>query len=133
MNRGHEMAEKKIIVVDDDESIRKTFFLMFKKNYRVLLAKDSEEALRDYKSCKFDLIIADLRLPRLNGLEMIGRFRKLGFRGEAILISGHPDCVSIEDLSQHAIGHFFSKPLDFQALTRSIEYLLQPNEARSQL
>jgi two-component system response regulator HydG len=125
------MAEKKIIVVDDDESIRKTFFLMLKKQYRVFLAKDSEEALRDHKGCKFDLIIADLRLPRLSGLEMIARFRELGFRGEAILISAHPDCVSVEELSRHAIGHFFSKPLDFQALTRSIEYLLQPREARA--
>jgi DNA-binding NtrC family response regulator len=125
------MAEKKIIVVDDDDSIRKTFFLMFKKKYRVLLAKDSEEALRNHKNCKFDLIIADLRLPRLNGLEMIGRFRELGFRGEAILISAHPDCVSVEELTQNAVGYFFAKPLDFQALTRSIEYLLQPDEARA--
>lgn len=125
------MQEKKIIVVDDDESIRKTFFLMFKKQYQVLLAKDSEEALRNHKNCKFDLIIADLRLPGLSGLEMIARFRKLGFRGQAILISAHPDCISVEDLSQQAVGHFFSKPLDFQALTRSIEFLLQPNEARA--
>ncbi len=125
------MAEKKIIVVDDDESIRKTFFLMLKKKYRVFLARDSEEALRDHKTCKFDLIIADLKLPRLNGLEMISRFRELGFRGEAILISAHPDCVSVEELDHHSIGYFFSKPLDFQALTRSIEYLLEPHEARA--
>ena len=123
------MSEKKIIVVDDDESIRKTFFLMFKKQYQVLLAKDSEEALHDYRKCKFDLIIADLKLPGFSGLEMIARFRELGFHGEAILISAHPDCVSVEELSRFRIGYFFSKPLDFQALTRSIEYLLQPKEA----
>ena len=125
------MSKKKILVVDDNESIRKTFFLMFKKQYEIFLAKDSEEALRNHKSCRFDLIIADLKLPGLSGLEMITRFRSLGFRGEAILISAHPDCVAVEDLSRPSIGHFFSKPLDFQALTRSIEYLLQPNEARA--
>lgn len=123
------MAEKKILVVDDDESIRKTFFLMLKKQYRVFLGKDSEEALRDYKNGKFDLIIADLKLPGSSGLEMIARFRELGFRGEAILISAHPDCVSVEELSRFGIGYFFAKPLDFQALTRSIEYLLQSEEA----
>ena len=123
------MAEKKILVVDDDESIRKTFFLMLKKQYRVFLGKDSEEALRDYKNGKFDLIIADLKLPGSSGLEMIARFRQLGFRGEAILISAHPDCISVEELSRFGIGYFFAKPLDFQALTRSIEYLLQSEEA----
>jgi two-component system response regulator PilR (NtrC family) len=123
------MSEKKILVVDDDESIRKTFRLLLKKQYNVLLARDSEEALREYKSLKFDLIIADLRLPRLTGMELIARFRDLGYRGEAIVISAHPDCISIDELGRHAIGHFFAKPLDLNVLSRSIDYLLQPKEA----
>jgi len=123
------MAEKRIVVVDDDESIRKTFRLLLQKQYRVLLAKDSEEALREFGSLKFDLIIADLRLPQISGLELIARFRGLGYRGEAILISAHPDCISIDELSRHAIGHFFAKPLDLNVLSRSIEYLLHPKEA----
>ncbi len=123
------MSEKKILVVDDDESIRKTFRLLLKKQYHVFLARDSEEALSEYKSLKFDLIIADLRLPRLTGLELIARFRDLGYRGEAIVISAHPDCISIDELGRHAIGHFFAKPLDLNVLSRSIDYLLQPKEA----
>jgi DNA-binding NtrC family response regulator len=120
------MLEKKIIVVDDDESIRKTFSLMLKKKYRVYVAKDSEEALRLFKNLKFDLIVADYRLPHLSGLELIGRFREMGYRGEAILISAHPDMIKIEDLSRYSIGHFFAKPLDFHVLTRSIDLLLPP-------
>ncbi len=122
------MSEKKIVFVDDDESIRKTFFLMFKKNYRVYLAKDSDQALREFKNLRFDLIVADYRLPHLNGLEMIGRFRDLGYKGDAILISAYADLIKIEDLERYAVGHFFVKPLDFHVLTRSIEYLLQPRE-----
>jgi DNA-binding NtrC family response regulator len=123
------MIEKKILVVDDDESIRKTFHLLLKKQYGVFLAKDSEEALREHKGLKFDLIIADLRLPRLSGLDLIARFRDLGYRGEAIVISAHPDCISIDELGRNAIGHFFAKPLDLNVLSRSIDYLLQPREA----
>jgi DNA-binding NtrC family response regulator len=123
------MIEKKILIVDDDESIRRTFQLLLKKQYRVFLAKDSEEALRDHKSVNFDLIIADLRLPRLNGFELIDRFRDLGYRGEAIIISAHPDCISIDELGRHSVGHFFAKPLDLTILNRSIDYLLQPKEA----
>jgi DNA-binding NtrC family response regulator len=122
------MSEKKIVFVDDDESIRKTFLLMFKKDYRVYLAGDSEQALREFKHLRFDLIVADYRLPRLNGLEMIGRFRELGYRGEAILISAYSDLIRIEDLDRFRVGHFFVKPLDFHVLTRSIECLLGPKE-----
>jgi len=118
------MSEKKIVVVDDDESIRKTFFLILNKNYKVYLAKDSREALQRFKKAKIDLIIADLKLPYLNGLEMITRFRESGYRGEVILISAYPDLVKIDELNSLSISHFFVKPLDLDAFNRSIDYLL---------
>lgn len=121
------MPEKRIVFVDDDETIRKTFRLMFKGAYRVFLAGDSAEALKEFRHLRFDLIVADYRLPGLNGLEMIGRFREMGYRGEAILISAYSDLIRIEDLERFRVGHFFVKPLDFHVLTRSIAYLLDEN------
>ena len=118
------MPEKKIIIVDDDESIRKTFFLILQKNYRVYLAKDSKEALQRFKRAKIDLIIADFKLPYLNGVEMIAKFRELGYRGNVILISAYPDLVNIDELSRLSISHFFVKPLDLDSLNRSIDHLL---------
>jgi len=118
------MSEKKIIIVDDDESIRKTFFLILNKNYRVYLAKDSREALQRFKRAKIDLIIADLKLPHLDGVEMIAKFRELGYRGNVILISAYPDLVKIDELSRLSISHFFVKPLDLDSLNRSIDHLL---------
>ncbi|GAG30446.1 unnamed protein product [marine sediment metagenome] len=119
-----EMSKKKIVVVDDDESIRKTFFLILHENYRVYLAKDSREALQRFKKAKIDLIIADLKLPYINGLEMIARFRESGYKGEVILISAYPDLINVDKLSHLSISHFFVKPLDLEALNRSIDYLL---------
>ena len=118
------MSDKKIIIVDDDESIRKTFFLILNKNYRVYLARDSKEALQRFKRAKIDLIIADLKLPYLNGVEMIAKFRELGYRGNVILISAYPDLVNIDELSRLSISHFFVKPLDLDSLNRSIDHLL---------
>lgn len=118
------MLGKKIVVVDDDETIRKTFFLILHKNYRVYLAKDCQEALDRFKEAKVDLIIADYKLPHLTGLELIAKFRESGYKGEAMLISAYPDLIRIEDLSRYAISHFFVKPLDLNALNRSIDFLL---------
>lgn len=118
------MTEKKIVVVDDDESIRKTFFLILHKNYQVYLAKDSKEALQRFKNAKINLIIADLKLPYMNGLEMIAKFRESGYRGEVILISAFPDLVNVDELTNLSISHFFVKPLDLDALNRSIDDLL---------
>ena len=119
------MSEKKIIVVDDDESIRKTFFLILHENYRVYLAKDAKEALQRFKKAKIDLIIADLKLPYTNGLEMINKFRESGYQGDAILISAFPDLINVDELSRLSVSHFFVKPLDLDALNRSIEHILK--------
>jgi len=119
-----EMSKKKIVVVDADESIRKTFFLILHENYRVYLAKDSREALQRFKKAKIDLIIADLKLPYINGLEMIARFRESGYKGEIILISAYPDLINVDELAHLSVSHFFVKPLDLEALNRSIDYLL---------
>jgi len=124
------MSDKKIVVVDDDESIRKTFFLILNKNYQVYLAKDSTEALQRFKNAKIDLIIADLKLPDLNGLEMIAKFRESGYSGEVILISAFPDLVNVNTLSRLSISQFFVKPLDLDALNRSIDHLLNSKEVR---
>jgi len=127
---GLMMSEKKmenmkvIVVVDDDASIRKTFFLILHKEYRVYLAKDSEEALSRFKKSHVDLIIADLKLPQTNGLDMISSFREAGYDGEVILISAYPDLVNEERLSNLSISEFFTKPLDLNALNQSISYLL---------
>lgn len=116
--------KKKIVIVDDDESIRKTFFLILNSNYLVYLAKNAEEALQRFEGTDIDLIIADLKLPNLNGLEMITKFRKTGYKREAILISAYPDLLDSETLSRLNIGCIFVKPLDLDALNKSIAYLL---------
>lgn len=121
---------KAVVVVDDDESIRKTFFLILHEKYRVYLAEDSLEALERFRKTNIDLIIADLKLPSITGLEMIAKFRESGYRGEVILISAFPDLLKIDDLSRLSIGHFFVKPLDLEALNQSINHLLFPEEGR---
>jgi DNA-binding response OmpR family regulator len=122
------MLAKKILVVDDEESIRKTFVLLLSEKYRVLAAKDAEEALDKQKN-GYDLIIADLRLPGKDGVELVTEMRRRGYRGEVILISAHAELVDPSILSRLRIGHFFAKPLELDAISRSIDYLLTKNEA----
>jgi len=124
--RGTKMATKKIILVDDDENIRKTFFLLLGKKYRIYPVKDAREALAMSKSTKADLVIADYVLPAMNGLELIKKLRESGFAGGAVLISGHPEQVGVGDMSRLDISAFFVKPLDLDTLNLSIDRILNP-------
>jgi DNA-binding NtrC family response regulator len=126
--RNIPMPIKKIVVVDDDESIRKTFFLILNKKYRVQLVKDGAETLARVKGSGVDLLIVDYRLPDMNGVELVTRLREQGFRGEALLISAHAELIDPDELLRARISHFFAKPLDLEALNRSIDYLLHKDE-----
>jgi len=119
------MATKKIAIIDDDQNIRKTFSLLLGKKYKVSSMRDSREALSKLKNSRVDLVIADYKLPFLNGMELIKKLREQGFEGEAMLITAHPDDVKIEDMSRLAISHFFVKPLDLSVLDLSIDRVLQ--------
>lgn len=125
------MATKKIIVVDDDETIRKTFFLLLHKNFKVYLAKNAREALQRFRRSAIDLIITDVKLPDMTGLEMVAEFRKAHNEAPVVLISAYPDLIKLEELEKLKIGYFFVKPLDLEALTRSINYILIPPETRA--
>lgn len=120
------MDTKKIILVDDDETVRKTFTLLLGKRYRIESLKDPRQAVSKLKTSKADLVIADFRLPYFNGMELIKRLRENGYEGEAMLITAHPDDVRLEDMGRFAISHFFVKPLDLNDLNLSIDRLLQP-------
>lgn len=118
------MLEKRIVIVDDDESIRKTFFLLLSDRYNVYLARDAREALARFEKAPVDMIIADLRLPQKNGLQMMADFRQSGYQGHIILISAYPDQVKPEDLEILRVDRLFIKPLDLKLLTETIDRLL---------
>ncbi|MCX8159441.1 MAG: response regulator [Candidatus Saccharicenans sp.] len=118
------MPEKRIVIVDDDESIRKTFFLLLSDKYNVYLARDAREALARFEKAPVDMIIADLRLPQKSGLQMIVDFRQAGYQGRIILISACADQVKPDDLQRLRIDRLFIKPLDLKLLTETIDNLL---------
>ncbi|MGB9892931.1 MAG: response regulator [Candidatus Saccharicenans sp.] len=118
------MNSKRIVIVDDDESIRKTFFLLLAERYNVYLARDAKEALARFEKSPVDLIIADFRLPRKNGLQMLQDFRRAGYQGRIILISAFPEQIKSEELASLGVDRMFIKPLDLKSLTEAIDLLL---------
>jgi DNA-binding NtrC family response regulator len=127
--KGAKMLGRKIVIVDDDESIRKTFFLLLSRKYRVYLAADGDEALARFRNAGVDLIIADYRLPRGSGLDLIEEFRRSGYGGDVIMVSAFPDLIRLEDLQRLSISQFFVKPLDLNVFNRSIDSLLEIRDA----
>jgi DNA-binding response OmpR family regulator len=118
------MAVKKVLFVEDDDSIRKTLFLILQERYKVLPVKSGQEALQKLRKTKIDLVITDLKLPDTDGIELTEKFREYGYQGDVILISGFPEAIDLDIMRDLSIGYFFAKPLDLHELNNTIEYIL---------
>ncbi|GBF51575.1 response regulator receiver domain protein [Leptospira ryugenii] len=111
----------KILFVDDEENIRELFQEYFKKDYEITLAENGQEALDISLSQTFDLIISDISLPKINGIQFI---KKLRFEGKAtpfIVITGDSDIQLAIDLFRLGAVDFFLKPFRMEALRLRIQ------------
>ena len=82
---------KKIMVVDDEAGIRSLLFeVLSNQGFRVTLAKDGRDSLDQLEDSRFDLLITDIDMPRLNGLDLLKTMKKAGRSEKVILMSGRP-------------------------------------------
>ncbi|MBN2061501.1 MAG: response regulator [Deltaproteobacteria bacterium] len=82
---------KKIMVVDDEAGIRNLLFdVLSEEGFMVTLAKDGEDSLRQMQKTRYDLVITDINMPRLGGMELIRRMKMDGRKEKIIIMSGKP-------------------------------------------
>ncbi len=83
--------QKKILVVEDEENIRNLLFdVLSIGGYKVTLAKDGQESLNRMKNRRFDLIITDINMPRLDGLGLLKKMKRAGRRERVIVMTASP-------------------------------------------
>ncbi|HPR16701.1 MAG TPA: sigma-54 dependent transcriptional regulator [Candidatus Cloacimonadota bacterium] len=119
----------RILVIDDEPMVRKSIanFLTFNMGHQVLVADNADEALLLYQKNKFDIIISDIRMPGIDGIELIKRIKQYpeGFFTDIILITGHANL----DYAMRAIRvgayDFLKKPLDVEQLALVIERIIE--------
>ena len=115
----------KILIVDDDKSIRKTLkdILEFEK-YKITEAADGLECLVKLKQDKFDVIILDIKMPKMDGMEALERIQILAPDCPVVMISGHGDInTAVESVKKGAFD-FIQKPPDLNRLLITIRNAL---------
>jgi YesN/AraC family two-component response regulator len=81
--------EKTLLVVDDEEGIRSALLILLEDyGYYVITAEDGREALDKLNHVKVDLVITDILMPEMDGLELIANLRKLNPEIRCLAVSG---------------------------------------------
>lgn len=115
----------KILIVDDDKSIRRTLkdILEFEK-YEVEEAEDGLTCLVKVKQDKFDVIILDIKMPKMDGMDAIDRLQEICPDVPVIMISGHGDIDTAVEAVKKGAFDFLSKPPDLNRLLITVRNAL---------
>ena len=110
-----------ILVVDDDAAVRDvlTRFLR-RRGYRVGIAANGEEALSAVRDNDPDLMLLDIHLPKLSGLDVLQELQSGNLQTRTIALSGIPDDEMVQSTKELGAVAFLAKPFDFTSLTAEI-------------
>ena len=124
MMKDQNMKTRTILVVDDDESIR---FLyreeLEEEGYRLITAADGEEALRKVRRDKPDLITLDIRMPGMDGIEVLHRIREMDKEIPVIMSTAYGEYRS--DFKVWASDAYVIKTANLAELKETIKRLLE--------
>jgi PAS domain S-box-containing protein len=107
------LMSEKILVVDDEESIRKVLSVSLRdKGYEVLTAENGAGGLKVFSEAKPAIVLVDIRMPGMDGIDLLQKIKGQSPDTEVIMISGHGDMeLAISSLQLEA-ADFITKPID---------------------
>ena len=124
-------TRKRILLVDDDQMVLKTITkLLSAYGYAVEPVESGEEALEKIKHSDFDLLITDIRMPGINGIETIKRIRELNTNTTKsgmpeIVITGYADTAIEEEARSIGITDYMYKPFVTSDFIKAVEQKLE--------
>lgn len=117
---------KSVLVIDDDPLIRKTLSsYLSKKGFEALAAEDGEEGIQKYEEHIPDLVILDIRLPDVDGLEVLGRIREKDPNASIIIMTAYDDMKTTIEAIKLGAFEYLVKPLDYVELDLTIDKAFQ--------
>ena len=110
-----------LLITDDDHDFRETLRSVFEPRFRTLVASDGEEALSIVRSQEVHLLLLDMHMPKLTGLETLRRVKMLKTRLPCILLSAGLDESLIRQAQLAQAFSVLSKPITRHQLTSTVD------------
>ena len=122
---------KRVLVVDDDESIRETFlYHLDRAGYDVAVAATAEEALGRLAEVEPGVVITDIRMPGMDGLELLARIREASPEIDVVVITAHEDMQSASQAMRQGAFDYLVKPLDLDRIETLVERCFREKRLR---
>ncbi len=115
----------KILIIDDERSIRNAMkdILEFEK-HQVVLAEDGKQGLEIASNQLFDIIFSDIKMPEMDGIELLTELMNKGIEAQIIMISGHGNIETAVECIKKGAYDFIEKPIDLNRLLITVRNAL---------
>lgn len=120
-----------ILVVDDDDVIRETLHELLSANYSCQTADTAEEALKKLEGQRFDVVLTDISMPGLNGMELLKRVVEKYPGTPVIIISGHSDQDHAQGLIRRGAFDYLLKPFRLEVVESSVRRAIEQRQGQN--
>ncbi len=115
---------KKILIIDDEQEICEMLYsFLVPHNYKVFLAFNGQMGLEYFEEIKPDIVLLDLKLPDIDGVEVLKILRKVS-SVPVVVITGHPQDVADIHVNDLAIEGYIEKPLSLKEILNTLKHII---------
>jgi DNA-binding NtrC family response regulator len=119
----------RILVVDDDENIRKVEVAILEdQSYTVESVGTAKEAIEKSKRKFYNVALIDIRLPDMEGIELLTKFRETTPKIRKIIVTGYPTLQNAVDAVNKGADAYIVKPFDVEKVLKTIQQQLSKQE-----
>lgn len=106
-----------ILIIDDEVAIRKTLSeILGYEGYKITEAADGEEGLRIFREKNFDIVLCDIKMPKVDGIEFLEKAKEINPETPVIVISGHGNIETAVEAVKKGAFDYISKPPDLNRM-----------------
>jgi two-component system, NtrC family, nitrogen regulation response regulator NtrX len=124
----------KILIVDDEQNILDVLTLVLSsEKHKVDTSLDGFSAIEKVKSNKYDLVLLDIKMPRMDGLEVLEKIMEIDKSLIVIMISGHGNFETAVEATKRGAYNFIQKPPDLEELKLAIRNALEYKKSKDEI
>ncbi|MBS4536481.1 response regulator [Clostridium sp. D2Q-14] len=119
---------KKILIVDDEKNIRMTLkHSLQSEKYDIYMAVNGEEALEKIAKIKMDLVLLDIKMPGLTGMEVLRKIRNRGYKSDVIMMTAYGSVEKAVEAMKLGAIDFISKPFTHEEIRTIVKEVIERN------
>jgi ATP-dependent Lon protease len=119
------LQSSRVLVVDDEEIARTNLeYILRKDGYQVAAAASGLEALERLKEQEFDVVLTDLKMEKMDGLQLLEAVKQTAPATDIIMITGYATVATAVDALRKGAAHYLSKPINLDELRSSVREII---------